>query len=136
MWVTDSKINEANLDKEALRCGELHQKYYSYLYRAKIKLKVLENELGKMETLKWLYYTGDMPEEDLKELGWEPFDMRILRSDVDKFIKADEELIDQRLKIAVVKEKIIFLESIIKMLQQRSFDIRNCVEYKKFEAGI
>ena len=85
---------------------------------------------------KWEYYTGKMSDEELKEYGWEPFLKNVLRQDVSIYIEADSDIRDTLLKVAVQKQKVDFIEDVIKQLNKRSFDIKNAIEWQKFTNGL
>ena len=46
-----------------------------------------------------MYYTGKLSLEELDELNWEPFELKILKTDLDKFLDADDELQELHLKV-------------------------------------
>ena len=49
---------------------------------------------------KWEYYTGKMDSETLESLGWEPFQLNILKADIDKYLDSDKELSVLRMQIS------------------------------------
>ena len=77
-----------------------------------------------------------MSEEDLKGRGWEPNPLRILKSDLGVYIDSDKDIITHNMKIAYQKEKIDFLESVIKTINIRGFHIKNAIDWEKFKVGI
>ena len=77
-----------------------------------------------------------MDEETLKELGLEPFPLKILKTDIDKYLESDDELIELSHRVDYQKEKIDYLESTIKELNTRHWKIRNAIEWKKFVNGV
>ena len=77
-----------------------------------------------------------MDEDTLKELGLEPFSLKILKTDIDKYLESDDELITLSHRVDYQKEKIDYLESIIKELNTRHWKIRNAIEWKKFVNGV
>jgi len=77
----DLKFNDSELDTESLRIPQLHGKYLNILYDEKLILRKYKNELSHFTRLKWEYYSGKMSQEQLEELKWEPFQLRILKQD-------------------------------------------------------
>ena len=96
--------------------------------------KGLKKELRR---LKWLYYTGKLDEQTLKNLEWDVFDLDIKknRHDLEMFLESDKDIIELNDKVEYQKEKINYLETIIKSLSTRGFLIKNSIEWKKFIMG-
>ena len=91
----------------------------------------------ELRRLKWLYYTGKLDQETLENLEWHVFDLDIKknRSDLEMFIESDKDILELSEKISYQKEKIEYLESIIKSLNTRGFQIKNAIEWKRFTMG-
>ena len=106
----DIPIDETNLDRESLNIPKLHNKYLNILHDEKLVLHKYKIELRKLQKLKWEYYTGKMDEETLKEMGWEPFQLRILKQDADLYMNSDEDLINSEAKVQFQQEKVDYLE--------------------------
>jgi hypothetical protein len=76
-----------------------------------------------------------MSEEQLKELNWEPFQLRILKQDVELYMESDVDLNQKRDRVFVQEEKVNYLESIIKMISNRQYHIRDAITWRKFING-
>ena len=76
-----------------------------------------------------------MSEEELREHGYEPFQLRILRSDIGVYMQSDDDLNQLELRIEMQKEKVEFLESIIKNLPARGYQINAAISWEKFKVG-
>ena len=83
----DMKIDPSALDSESLNTPQIHNKYLSILLDEKLIFKRYESTLKVLRKNKWLYYSGKMSEEQMKELEWESFDLALLRVDLDRFIE-------------------------------------------------
>ena len=59
----------------------------------------------------------------------------ILKADVPMYMEADKEIIDLSLKIGLQQEKVEFLESIIKSLNNRGYNIKAAIDFLKFTSG-
>lgn len=87
-------------------------------------------KLGKYE----FYLHGPSPESIKK--GWQqPSVGRVMKPDIGAYLDADPDLINMCLKIGIQNEKIDFLDSIIKSLVARGFNIKNALEWEKFKVG-
>jgi hypothetical protein len=131
----DLKFNDAELDTESLKIPQLHSKYLNLLYDEKLILRKFKNELSILLKLKWEYYTGKMSEEQLKELNWEPFELKILRQDTERYLEADADLRSKQDRVFVQEEKVSYLESILKMISNRQYHIRDAITWRKFING-
>ncbi len=131
----DIVIDPTELDKEALKTPQLHGKYLNILTDEKLSLSKYRSDYKRLKRNKWLYYTGKLSEEELRDLNWEPFGLSILKSDIDKFLDSDEELIKIKDKIVFIEEKVNYLESTIKMISNRQWLIREAIDWVKFTHG-
>ena len=98
LWAQDSPIDETNLVGESKRIPELHSKYYNLYYKEVLRVKKLKAEYKELEMEKRNYYDGSMDELTLKEKGWKPFQLKVLRNDLDKYIQADKDIIQASLR--------------------------------------
>jgi hypothetical protein len=135
LWAEDSKIDRMDLGEESLKISSLHQKYSEIYTNEKIALRKYESDLKVLKLEKHEFYTQG-PTNETQEKGWElPAIGKIIRSDVQQYIDADKDVIQLTLKIGVQYEKVSLLESIIKNLFNRGFQIKNAIDYMKFQAG-
>jgi|TARA_Y100000034_G_scaffold109362_1_gene140627 hypothetical protein len=131
----DIAIDHTELDKEAIKTPQLHNKYLIILTDEKLVLAKHNNDYSKLRKYKWLYYTGKISQEELEEFGWEPFSLHILKQDVDKFMDSDDAIIEARSRIELQKRKVQYLEDIIKMIVNRQWLIREAIDWIKFTNG-
>ena len=85
----DLKINDTELDLESLKTPQLHNKFMKHLTKFKLLLTRAEDDLRTIRLFKWEYYTG---KSDPQVYQQKPFNLKILKQDVDKYIEADEEI--------------------------------------------
>lgn len=131
----DMNINPTDLDRESLNIPQLHNKYLMFLMDEKLILKKYESDLKVLSKNKWLFYSGKMSQEQLDKLGWEPFDLALLRQDLDKFIDSDSEVIELTNKFELQKEKVNYLENVIKIISNKAWNIRSAIDWIKFTQG-
>jgi hypothetical protein len=132
----DMKIDETDLDSESLKTPQLHNKYLIIYMDEKILLEKLQSDFNILKKKKWLYYTGKLSQEELDDLGWEPFQLNILKTDIDKFIESDDEYIKLNHKVIFQKEKVKYLENVLKIINNRQWYIRSAIDWIKFTQGI
>lgn len=131
----DMKIDPTELDKESLNIPLLHNKYLVLLMEEKLIFKKHESTYKKLLKNKWLYYSGKMSEEQLKENNWEPFELALLRQDLDRFIESDSDIIEITNKMELQKEKVVYLENIVKIISNKAWNIRSAIDWIKFTQG-
>tara|TARA_R110002020_G_scaffold17194_8_gene60737 strand:- start:12933 stop:13370 length:438 start_codon:yes stop_codon:yes gene_type:complete len=136
LWAEDSKIDRTELGEESIKIPQLHHKYYKMYSLERLNLVRLQEEMKILKKDKIEYYTGTMAEDDLKERGWEPNPLRILKTDIPVHMEADKDFVDLNLKLAYNKEKVEFLEAVVKTLNIRSYQINNAINWEKFKVGV
>jgi hypothetical protein len=135
-WTLDAKINPLDLSGESLNTPKLHGKYLKILSEERLKLKKLRSSKDELTLAKTEYFMGKMAREDMQARGWEPFTMRLLKQDVPTYMNADQDVIRLNLQIGLQEEKVEVLESIMKTIANRGFQIKNYIDWKKFENGL
>jgi len=132
----DLDIDQTALDAESSRTPQLHNKYLVMFMDEKLKLKRMNSELSVLRRNKWLYYTGRMSQEELTQFGWEPFELNILKTEADDMIESDVDYIKASEKVNFQEEKVNYLESVIKIVQNRQWQIRAMIDWLKFTQGV
>lgn len=133
MWEQDSKIDPVELDVASLDIPALHSKYFKIFSEYRFKKKQAALNLKQLTRRKFEYYSGKGDLEDYKE---NPFDLKILKSDLPLYIESDPDIKDLQLKIDMYDIIIEYLESVIRMINNRSYQIKNAIEWKSFIEGI
>ena len=134
-WDKDSIINEPELLDQTLKTQSLHAKYIRSLSNARTLLIKAEREYIELRAIKDRYYRGEMTAEELQVHEWKQFQKKILKGEIDKHIASDASILDLTDRIAYLNVIISTLESIMKSIGSRSFDIKNFIEYKKYTQG-
>ena len=128
----DLKINDTELDLESLKTPQLHNKYMKHLTKFKLLLSKAETDYNTMKKDKWEYYTGKAPAEIYAE---KPFDLKILRTDIDKYLESDTELQRSKQKVDYLEATVDFLDRTIRLIANRGFTIKNAIDWRKFTSG-
>ncbi len=136
-WVEDSKIDETELGREAIRVPLLHSKYLTYLSKVKLQQRKAESDYFNTRRLKYRYYRGEMSRAELDELGWEQFQgNKPLKNEMDEFLQCDKDLIELQDTVEYYRTVIYTLEQIIRSINSRGWDIKTAVEWTKFTNGM
>jgi len=139
MWEKDSVIEMNRYEDASINGARLHAKYLRLYSEAKMIRKKLDADFDVLIRDKKIYFDGKMSNEEIRERGWkfDPFDgLKVLKSDIDKFMKADPDVV--KAELAYEEAKIIeeALKEMLDALKWRYQTIRNILEWRKFEAGV
>ena len=134
MWEQDSKIDSDNLHTESLNIPMLHAKYFDLYNTIFLLRKKAEQQKRNIRHERYEYYSGKSDPEVYIE---NPFPKKIRDKDtMQKYLDADENLSKVCLKIDYYDTMLVYIESILKMISQRNYQIKNAIEYQKFIAGL
>ena len=135
LWHRDREIDYTELGTESIRIPLIHDKYLKIFTDERIRLKGVEFELSKMVRIKTEYYSGKMSQEELEQRGWEQYLGRLLKNEVSNYVESDKDIIKLKQQTVVLQEKINYLDSIIRMINNRGFQIKNALDWLKFSHG-
>lgn len=135
-WEQDVQIDRTELGNESLRIVKLHSKYYKIFSQERLMLRKMESEFKELYRDKYEWFNGNISQETLQEREWKPNPLKILRTDIAMYIEADEQMRTASLKVEMQREKVEFLESAIKTLIPMGYNIKNAIEWAKFQNGI
>lgn len=135
-YENDMNINQNKLDYESIMTPKLHSKYLKLLMEARGTKVVLENSYNNLRMLRFRYYRGELSKEELAENGWAQYQgTKPLKNEMDEILKGCPIILKEKQKIDISNEKIYALEEMIKQIRARDWNIRNAIEFKKFQAG-
>ena len=125
--------NEEQLGSESLKNQKIKIKYLDQRSRFQLLLQRANGNYQRMYREKWEYYGG---KADAKVYVAKPFDLKVLKNDLAMYISSDEEIIELMDKIGYLEIVIKYIDGVIKSIDNRGWDIKNAIEWKKFEAGM
>lgn len=129
---SDSKIDNSALDRESIAIPYIHSRWYRIFTDELRAFRGLDSEFKIMKRDKFLYYTGKASDEVYRE---NPLDHRVLKGDLEIFMDADPDLSRISTQLELQKIKIKAIEEFLKQISQRSFNIKNAIEFMKFKNG-
>ena len=133
MWEKDSNIDLDNLHTESINIPKLHAKYYEIYNNIVLLKKKAEQQRKNTRYERYEYFTGKADPQVYTE---NPFPKKIRDKDtLQKYLDADESLSSVSLKIDYYDTILNYLESILRVIQNRTYQIKNAVEFMKFQAG-
>jgi len=129
----DLKVDNEHLDTESLKNQEIKAKYLDHKSRYELLLFKAKGDYKRMYRDKWEYYGG---KADAKIYATKPFDLKVLKTDLAVYITSDEEIINAENKVGYLETVVDYIKGVIKSVDNRGWDIKNAIEWKKFEAGV
>ena len=134
MWEKDAKIDRDNLHEESLNIPSLHAKYFELYNTTFLLRKKAEQQRKNIRHERYEYFSGKADPEVYQK---DPFGKKIRDKDtMTKYLDADEKLSNSSLKIDYYDTMLVYLESILKMIQNRTYQIKNAIEFMRFNAGL
>jgi uncharacterized protein YozE (UPF0346 family) len=133
MWEKDSKIDIDNLHTESLNIPSLHAKYFDLYNNIILLRKKAEQQRKNIRHERYEYYSGKADPEVYQD---DPFPKKIRDKDtMQKYLDADDKLMNVNLKIDYYETLINYIESILKQISNRTYQIKNAIEFIRFQAG-
>ena len=134
MWEKDAKIDRDNLHDESLNIPSLHAKYFQIYNTIFLLRKKAEQQRKNIRHERYEYFSG---KADPDVYIQNPFPKKIRDKDrMTKYLDADEKLSNSSLKIEYYDTMLTYLESILKVIQNRTYQIKNAIEFMRFNAGM
>ena len=134
-WTIDTALNEDDLSGEALKIPMLHSRYLNELINYKLKQTKVHMDIAQLRALKGRYFRGELTTAELKERGWEQWQYRTLKADIDGLLEADPDLQILITRDQFLKTVVYFLESCMTELKNRNFAIKSAIDWIKWRAG-
>lgn len=132
LWKVDSFIDHSKIDDECLKISVLHSKYLNFLSTERLRYKRAIEKRKKVELKLTQYFEGSV---DGRDIGREPFQLKLGTNAITKRVETDSEFITANLEIALIEESVLFLKEALASINQRSFNLRNFIEWAKFTGG-
>lgn len=134
MWEQDSKIDIDNLHTESLNIPILHSKYFDLYNTINLLKKRAEQQKKKIRHEKYEYFTGKADPEVYLE---NPFPKKIRdKETLQGYLDSDENLSQVNLKIEYYETMLTYIDSILKMISNRTYQIKNSIDFLRFQSGL
>ena len=133
MWERDAVIDPDNLHDESLKIPQLHSKYYTVYNTITLLREKARESYAKIKLERHNYYTGKATAEEYAE---NPFPYKVREKDaIQRHLEADEKLNTIDMKMRYYDVILKFLEEIIRNISGRTYQIKNAIEWQKFQSG-
>lgn len=134
MWEKDAHIDIDNLHTESLNIPVLHAKYFDLYNNIILLRKKAEQQKKNIRHERYEYYSGKADPEVYVE---DPFPKKIRDKDtMEKYLSADDKLSNITLKVDYYDVMLVYLESILKQISNRTYHIKNAIDFQRFAAGL
>ncbi len=133
MWKKDSVIDTDLYCEESTKIPQLHMRYMEFHNTFSLMKRERDLEMRRLIREKWLYYKGKAPSKVYKDL---PFDLKLTtKEEINMFIESDDDICKLQYKIGYIEQMITFLDSVLKQIGNRNFQIKNAIDWEKFKNG-
>ena len=126
-------VDQEKLDQESYKNQNIKAKWLDHRTNYDQLLIIAKANHQKMYREKWEYYGG---KADAKVYAAKPFDLKVLKTDLQIYISSDSDVIELSNKIAYLETTIKFIDGVIKSIDNRGWDIKHAITWKQFEAGM
>ena len=134
-WSEDKIIDGTAMEKELLKISFLHGKYLNILSYHRHITRKLEADYKRMKSLREDYYSGHLTQEECDKHGWEYMQYTHSNPKIARLLDGDPELTKILLKKVAHEEIVFYCETVLKSINNRTWDLRAFVDYKRFTEG-
>ena len=133
MWKKGSVIDGDLYCEESTKIPQLHMKYMEFHNTFSLMKKEKELDMKRLIKEKWLYYKGKAPSSVYKEM---PFDFKLTtKEEINMFIESDDDIMKLQYRIDYIEQTLLYLDSVLRMINNRNFQIKNAIDWEKFKNG-
>lgn len=131
-WEKDSVVDKLDLTNEATRVPQIHAKYLNFFRQVRTQLISFRKKKAEMSRDKFMFYSG---KADPQVYAKERWDHKVLRGDLDVYVKSDKDVIslDERIAVAELAEEM--LKQIFAQLKDRTWQIRSAIDFQRMLNG-
>ena len=126
-------LDDEDLHQQSYKNQVIKPKWLDYKTKYKLLMFQCKADHKRLYREKWEYYGG---KADAKIYVTKPFDLKVLKTDLNIYIESDEEIIKLEHKIAYLETTIKYIDGVLRSIQSRGWDIKNAISWKQFEAGM
>ena len=98
-----------------------------------MQLRKVQQKYNELKLEKHRYYTGNADPEVYKK---SPFGIKVIKQDLELYMSADPELAKAYDLVDYISTIKDFLEKTLKNIENRNWNIKNAIEWRKFLSGV
>lgn len=134
-WSEDTIIDATDMEKETLKISSLHGKYLNIMVYHRHMVRKLETDFKILKGLREDYYSGHLTQQECDERGWEYNMHHYSNPQILRKLDADSELNKLLLKKVAHEEIVSYCETVLRSLNNRTWDLGNFIKYKQLTSG-
>ena len=137
-WDKDNTLDLSDLARDSVNTAKLHHKYFRFYIEEGMKLRVMKENLKVLKRDRYEWYNGSLDKTTIDKYEWLPTPDKICNTKMEskENVEHDSIIIDEVLKIGLQETKVEYLESIIKMINNRGFQIKAAIDFERFRSGL
>ncbi|QPI14467.1 putative DNA repair/recombination protein [Salmonella phage GEC_vB_N6] len=124
---------DMNLDQISLKIGRSWMAVQRHYIREGRYLEFLTGKFRQIDLYLRRYYAGELPPNVYAE---RPLKVRPLKSDIDVWVKADDDYIELSSMLQEQKAKVKFIESCLDRLNKLGYEVKNAIDWRKYLDGM
>ena len=113
-----------DLANDSVVTAKIKSRWLDYILKEQIQYKRIKNELAELKAVKFEFYLLEQNHKHDR------------RDVLEIFIPADKEIQAITNRLSMSERKLELMESVVKSLDQRTFVIKNAIDWQKFQSGI
>lgn len=123
---------DLNLDQISLKIGRSWMAVQRHYLREGRYLEFLNGKYRQIDLYLRRYYAGELPPNVYSE---RPLKVRPLKSEIDTWIKADNDYVELSVLLQEQKAKVKFIESCLDRLNKLGYEVKNAIDWRKYMDG-
>lgn len=136
LWKKDSQFDETELGRESLNTPSIFCKWLNIHSTLKLQLYKSISDYKKLYKNKLAFFRGELTQEELETLGWDYSGLiKRLKSESHEYVLRDDDIIREQNKIDYLQTLVEYAESVMKMINNRGFQIKNAIDWQRFVNG-
>jgi len=135
LWSVDSEMDKTQPGNELINISRLHHKYLTILVKHKVASKTAHFKYISMRKTRGEWYMGKLSQDDLELNCWEPSPLKILKTELNTYLDADEILITMLQRKSYHDECVSIVDSIMAQIKNRNWELRSFIDWTKFQSG-
>ncbi|HIC4115729.1 recombination mediator protein UvsY [Escherichia coli] len=124
---------DMNLDQISLKIGRSWMAVQRHYLREGRYLEFLNGRFRQIDLYLRRYYAGELPPNIYAE---RPLKVRPLKSDLDTWVKADDDYVELSVLLQEQKAKVKFIETCLDRLNKLGYEVKNAIEWRKYIDGV
>ncbi|EGJ6623240.1 recombination mediator protein UvsY [Salmonella enterica] len=124
---------DMNLDQISLKIGRSWMAIQRHYIREGRYLEFLTGKFRQIDLYLRRYYAGELSPNIYVE---RPLKVRPLKSDIDVWVKADDDYIELSSMLQEQKAKVKLIESSLDRLNKLGYEVKNAIDWRKYLDGM